>query len=360
MVRSCALEPYRGSSSSWWCPESLLPLSAAAGSGPPRLLSHAQLDRFHSCGFLVLDFWPAEVANQAATEMRELLPPGGEDGLLTFPCGRGGELALNQLPLDPGVLAVVGQLMSQPPAALRLSQSQFICKRGRLKQDAAGGPPELTGDQDMHLDFWDNMLLAPARGARLPAVAGLSYFSDVDECAGSTHFARSPDGAVEAMAAGPPPPPADASPVVPATPETGAGRVAFESGWERPAHQMDALYQAERPVRFRAGTLVLYCLDTWHRGTPVRAGQARYTHHSVWRHCEAQHIQYQGFAPGLAQMPPQFIRGLSPTQRALLGIPVPAAEYWNVDTIDAARRRYGMDVEPYVEAMNKRRRRSRL
>jgi hypothetical protein len=52
--------------------------------------------------------------------------------------------------------------------------------------------------------------------------------------------------------------------------------------------------------------------------------------------------------PALAYMPPQYMAGLTPTQRAVLGIPPPGHPYWNDATVQLAFLRYKWDVAPYV------------
>lgn len=133
--------------------------------------------------------------------------------------------------------------------------------------------------------------------------------------------------------------------------EDGAARVSHESGWTRDAAVMDSLYAAERPVRFKRGTCLLYCMDTWHRGTPVALDSWRYSHHTVWRRADAPFVGFQALAPNLASMPPRYIASLSPTQRAVLGIPPPGDGYWTQLTVEAAALRYGRGFEtaPYLE-----------
>jgi hypothetical protein len=132
--------------------------------------------------------------------------------------------------------------------------------------------------------------------------------------------------------------------------EDGAARVAHESGWARDAEFMNELYKRERPVRFKIGTCVLYCLDTWHRGTPVNLGSWRYTQHTVWRAADSPFIGFQSFAPNLAGMPPRYIASLSPAQRTIFGIPPPGDKYWTKATAAAAALRYGpgFQVDDYV------------
>ena len=134
--------------------------------------------------------------------------------------------------------------------------------------------------------------------------------------------------------------------------ETGAGRVQYEGSWARDQQHMSTVYGRERPVRFRTGTTILYCLDTWHRATPVAAGRCRWSHHHVWRVRGADFVQHQAFVPLLAQMPPVYMASLDVVQRAVLGFPAPGHEWWTAETVASAGQRYGMDMmTPYRQAL---------
>jgi hypothetical protein len=406
MVRSAHPDPYKailGDQSCWWVPEQLEPTANdASSSSSSTVLSVEQLERFSSDGFLVVDgLWPSPLVERAGNELSQLLPSSdagaaargssggsggipGSDGLVTLPTAatvegsRSAEMmAVNQLPICVRVLAAVAQLLQAHVSEVRLSQCHASVKHGRVStmdnmvrdEDALGdfaaagsGAEEqeqqhLAGDQDHHLDFWDNMLLVPGRSPP-PAVAALCYYSDVEKCAGATHLTRTPLSAAETMlpsgGAGTPPPgrqvrrsaARETQPAV--VEETGAGRIQYECGWFRDAAEMAQVYAQERPVRFRRGTCVLYLLDTWHRGTPVALGESRHTVHFVWRRVDAPFVGFQALPPALAYMPPQYMAGLTPTQRAVLGIPPPGHPYWNDATVQLAFLRYKWDVAPYV------------
>ena len=61
-----------------------------------------------------------------------------------------------------------------------------------------------------------------------------------------------------------------------------------------------ALYLAEQAVEYRPGTALLYRMDTFHRGTPVRPGGARrLTNHCVIKRATAEWMGSNSFnAPG--------------------------------------------------------------
>ena len=191
----------------------LSPAPAPTSSAPGRL-SAGQLERWRRTGFLVVDnLWPESLVGAAGAEIEALLPPHtdllappeipGSDGLVVLPTTARGEAApetaLNALPVCPGALAVISQLLEVSSTSdIRLSQCHVSIKRGRLQEPESDGEPELSGDQDLHLDFHDNMMLVPGRSPP-PAVAALCYYSDVEVCAGATHVSPTPTSAAEMM-----------------------------------------------------------------------------------------------------------------------------------------------------------------
>lgn len=218
MVRTTHPDPYKDimeDETKWWLPERLSDPSPGAGDqdGVAKRLSAEQLGRFRSQGFLVVDnLWPDSLVHAARDEIEQLLPPNsdlqtadipGSDGLVSIPSTAKGEaapeMALNALPVCPRVLAVISQLLQIPIRDVRLSQCHASIKHGR-KQPGENSSRNvvLSGDQDMHLDFHDNMLLVPSRSP-LPAVAALCYYSDVEDCAGATHLSPTTTSAADEM-----------------------------------------------------------------------------------------------------------------------------------------------------------------
>jgi len=58
------------------------------------------------------------------------------------------------------------------------------------------------------------------------------------------------------------------------------------------------LYAMERKVAYKKGSILLYQLGTWHRGTPVLHGQTRRIHHLCFRKASCTWI---GSAPEFGQ-----------------------------------------------------------
>ena len=112
------------------------------------------------------------------------------------------------------------------------------------------------------------------------------------------------------------------------------------------------LYEEERPVRYRPGTILLYQLNAWHRGTPPLPGKLRIIHHIVWRRAAAEWIAWQAYPTPMSAMPPKFLARMTPVQRGLFGFPAPGNSYWDTDTVEAVGKRYPtMDMQPYRAAL---------
>eukprot|EP01044_Picomonas_judraskeda_P003836 COSAG03_NODE_326_length_8956_cov_4.802077_4_plen_180_part_00 len=93
------------------------------------------------------------------------------------------------------------------------------------------------------------------------------------------------------------------------------------------------LYREGRPVRYRKGTILLYRLDAWHRGTPPLPGKLRINHHIIWRKASSEWVQWQAYPTPMSNMPTRFLERLSPEQRGLFGFPAVGSHYWNEDTV---------------------------
>ena len=346
MVRNTLPNPYRElEHKDWWHPEKLSPESP--------LLNEKQLSQFREDGFIVITgLWPEDTIAQASKEAAILHPAenvienhqsftqmpffedkGGTDD-------RGPDAAANQMTIHPRALTLVAQLMNTEEMNLRLSQSHIIAKYG-AQIDKPGDPNHghITGDQELHVDYGNNTLLVPPLTASPEAIACLCYYSDVDECGGATHFAKALPGELTSY---------DPKRFNP--PGFNAVNGSRDNPSPRSKENIDRLYEEEKPVYYKPGTCILYGLNAWHRGTPAALGKVRYTHHHVWRHRDAEWVNWQSIAPKMYGMPTRYLEQLSVLQRTVLGFAAPGNAYWTKETIDAVGQRYpGMDMTPYKE-----------
>src|SRR5213594_950181 len=121
----------------------------------------------------------------------------------------------------------------------------------------------------------------------------------------------------------------------------------------RTRDRFPVLYEHEVAVTARAGSVLLYSMSTFHRGTAFRtAAGARFTFHVVFR---AKDSHWMGFSAWARSGPEpaleRFLERATPRQRELLGFPPPGHPYWNEETLAGVAARYpAMDMTPYRDA----------
>lgn len=344
--------PYKDlSPEDWWHPE--LP---AGKAGSDLILSDEQVNRCRANGFVVLTgLWPENLIEQAAEEAKTRHPRekvvADHHGFSAMPWvhrdkhaqlnDASADAALNHMTIHPNVLAAVSQVMGVSSMELRLSQSHVIAKHGREVPDP-NNPDKMimAEDQDIHVDYGNNTLVVPPHTSRPDGIACLCYYSEVEECGGATHFAKPMPGELTSY-----------SPDRFNSPNfvfgTRNGSAGSDKG-PRSETNTKRLYAEEKPIRYSPGTCVIYGLNAWHRGTPVNPDQVRYTHHHVWRHKDAEWVNWQSLAPQMSAMPTRYLSELSVLQRTVLGFPAPGDRYWTEETVDAVGQRYPeMDMTPY-------------
>ena len=110
------------------------------------------------------------------------------------------------------------------------------------------------------------------------------------------------------------------------------------------------LYAHEIAATGRRGTLLAYRSDVWHRGSDfARPGASRFVAVVGFRPASATWFGYDAIErQGNSSTFARFVRGKSPDDLALFGIPRPGHPYWNAATVDAMEAKYpGLDVGPW-------------
>ncbi len=334
-----------------------------AGVGDDAPLSAAQVDRWRSAGFVLVDgLVPAALVEGVSAFGAERFPaPGTEDAArfrtfgsaVVFPTL---DPSFDALTLDRRLLSAVAQLLGRRVADLRLTQSDLWPKYGR--PPGSGAPTGRDNDdQRIHVDYPNHTLTHPTPWHRPVAVEIIVYFSDRGDGGGSTAVVprRGDDDPLY-------PWPLVASP--------GIGDLPWIN--DRPSaeaylaeHRPDLaefradLYRREVHTDHRPGTVLLYRHDTWHRGTPLRPGAFRLAQNLTFRTVEAEwiHTLHRGWSWSMYR-PDQpferFVAALDPDRRAVLGFPPPGDGYWCEATVEAAEARYGpfgFDAGPYRAAL---------
>jgi hypothetical protein len=188
-------------------------------------------------------------------------------------------------------------------------------------------------DQSLHRDYLNHSLLVPAPQQPPAQVEMFLYLSDVTDDLGPPAYV--PRAVTDRVPALPNWYPAIAD-----------QRDAEHPEWVSPQAHTE-LYDREVLASGSAGTVVAYRIDTFHRGTAVRAPRgARYTIHVNFRRADATWISRRAWTDRantdewLA-----FVTRASSRQLQLFGFPPPGHAYWTSTTLDDLQRRYpGIDT----------------
>lgn len=338
--------------------------TAARKSATGVRLDPAQIDSWRERGFaLVNGLLPRPLLETVRSEALKLFPePGSPECEVQSDFGSGGRLqfpaacdALNAITLHPHVLGAAAELLGVDVRELRLTQSDLWPKYGR--KDRSGGERD-NDDQRMHVDYPNHTLLHPPRWPEPEAVEMILYLSDIEQCGGATALVPR-TGEHD---------PAYRYPIAD-TPGVGAlpwvnDRESAEAHLREHAPEVarfraEQLYPREVYAHYQVGTVLLYRHDTWHRGTPLRAGTMRLAQNLTFRKAASEWVSvlHPGWAwamyrPG--QPMERLIASSSVDQRCVLGFPAPGHPYWTSETIAAVLARYGplgMNLEPYEQAL---------
>ncbi len=344
-------------SEAWIDPEPVPPEGGPEDAVP---LTSDQIASWRERGFAFVDgLLPEALLDQALSDARAHFPePGSAEAEATNDFGSGGAMtfpsvseAANAITLHPRLLNAIAALLDVPVRELRLTQSDLWAKYGRAER--TGGVLD-NDDQRIHVDYPNHTLTHPPPWETPEAVEVLLYLGDVDDCEGATAVVprEGPDD------------PAYGWPIVH---NPGVGELrwrndresaeAYLEKWapESARFRREHLYPRARRVRYRMGSTLLYRHDTWHRGTPLRAGAMRVAHNLTFRKAASEWIStlHAGWAWDMYARGGAFARllaRLDVDQRCVLGFPAPGAAYWNPQTLDAVEARFGplgMDMAPY-------------
>ena len=338
------------------------------GSGDERTLHPEQVRSWRENGFALVDgVFPAELIERGRAETAPLFPaPGSKGSEAVTDYGSGGVMefptpsdAINEITLHPRLLSAVSQLLGVRIRDLRLTQSEPWPKYGRQRQ-AAGRLD--NQDQRMHVDYPNHTITHPADWDSPEAVEILLYFDAVEDCGGATEFVprAGPDD------------PAYQGPMV-RTPglagldfvndRTQAEAYLREAAPDTARWRETNLYPHARSVQHRAGSVLFYRHDLWHRGTPLRPGAMRLMQNMTFRRADCEWIStvHVGWAWAMYRPSKVMVNLLAQgtvDQRCVLGFPEPGHAYWTRGTLDAVRARlepWGMDMAPYEAAWEERR-----
>ena len=243
-----------------------------ASPSPSLPLTPEAVASWRDQGFaLVHGVFPDEIINAAKEEMRQT-PPGRLGQGLQFPSTSD---ALNRISTHPRLRAAAAQLLGTSRLTLLQSEAWSKSPPGMLTSATTllGLNPMTAysnNDQRMHMDYPNHYLTHPSPWSNPDGVEAILYFDDYETCGGATRAVPRSGDDDEAYS----------WPYL-AMPGTGGhawlnDKSATEKYFEKAAPEMarfrQRLYEREVELRYRAGTILLYRFDTWHRGSPLRRG----------------------------------------------------------------------------------------
>ncbi|MER8113804.1 phytanoyl-CoA dioxygenase family protein [Streptomyces sp. NPDC094031] len=221
--------------------------------------------------------------------------------------------ALNRLTVHPRITEIAADLLATDD--LRIYQAQLWAK--------------YTGatdyEQPLHVDYSSHTLLVPKKKSRPQQVEMFLYLTDLpEECAPTRLVPRN-------LTRDMPPVPYHV--------------------W-RGTHP--ELYKAEVSFPGRAGSLLVYAPDIWHRAVDMTEPEGtRIWMNLSYRVAGTDWLGLQSFQR-IAMQPAwqRFVAGSTPRELELFGFPPPGHEAYDEDVIQGLSRRYpGLDVNPWSAAL---------
>lgn len=285
------------------------------------------LATWRSSGFALVDnLLPQELILEAKSDLISLAesrPDSIKEDFGGFPFPFTSQ-ALNSIALHPRILSLARMALG---GDVQMTQAE-----GWLKRPTPILNKLSNQDQRMHMDWPNHTLLHPPPWHDPEVLAMIVYLDDVSECGGPTAVvAREGDD--------------DPFYQAPYTNMPGVGRhewINDRRTAEAYFHENDPdiytfrqeLYKKEKYVRYTVGTVLLYRLDLWHRGTPLLPeGRARAVINLGYK--KAGHSWVTCWEAGWATQAYDNLWGLIPTlnddQRSALGIPRSADAWWDKD-----------------------------
>jgi hypothetical protein len=222
--------------------------------------------------------------------------------------------ALNLIGLHPALLDFARQALRTDEVALYQCQAWA----------------KFTGDADyeqpFHCDYVNHTLTGPSDDETLNSVTYILLFSDITEAHGPTHYVTRPDGLKVAR-------PED---TLSGDPELQAKLAPYERSAAAPA-----------------GSLFVYGIDIWHRGTNLTApGGHRYVMTVTYKNARNNSIAFHAWQRHHTQPWARIFDHATPDQLACFGVQRPGDPYWTETTIERARTRYpNWNAAPYRAAL---------
>jgi ectoine hydroxylase-related dioxygenase (phytanoyl-CoA dioxygenase family) len=282
----------------------------------------AHLDEWRTKGYVVVEgFLTSEEVERALEDLHTVVPTWEQyrddraswpdTKPLTFLSFPYKAEAVNDLTVHPDLIDFAERALGTDDIVL--GHSEVLAKYA----------DEMDFDQGMHADYMNNSLAVPADDD-VDQLASITYYNDVTVDLGPTRVVSFEDS------------------------EPWRDR----PGWLRA--DAPELFEREHSVVVPAGSIVVYTMKTYHRGSAFTATEgARFSHHIAYQRADMTWGGWRSY-PQLGQTPSMqaLMTRLDPRQRSVIGFPRVGHRYWTPWTIDAVQRRYpDMDMTPYREGL---------
>ena len=299
--------------------------------------SEAHLETWRRDGAVLIEnfFTSEEVAAVAADFARVFgRTGGGDEALVKRKPGDAGRFNpaqfkdIQPVPLD---CSPALNLIGVHPALMAFAKAALKTERLHLYQCQAWA--KYTGDADydqpLHCDYSNHTLTAPSEDVTKNSVTILCYFSDVSEAHGPMHYVPRSESA-----------------------EIAGPEGSFERDPERARAMQRALSRHERSSAARAGAIVPYAIDVYHRGANLTApGGHRFALMSCFKRAGDEAIGFHAWAFHHLQPWSRIFDHAAPEQLACFGVPLPGDAFWTETTLSRAQARYpNWDLAPYRQA----------
>lgn len=257
----------------------------------------------------ILPGWVEFCQDPGAPKPSEALPPGAKplnQSNFRFPYpGR----HLNAITTHPALVDFAGRMAGG---------SEMTCEQSHLSFKLAGQGADL--EQAMHCDYGNHTLAYPPDDPAYWQTAYLLYYTDVT---------------------------ADHAPTAVCSRRHYPERILWPAHYTR--EKRPALYENEVKVVVPAGSLFIYSMRTFHRGTAFRADAGRLAQFITYAPAAWQWLGIVGWsAQAIKPAFRAWVEQATPAERELFGFPPPGHVYWTEETLDGVSARYpGMDMAPY-------------
>ena len=176
-------------------------------------------------------------------------------------------------------------------------------------------------DQPFHCDYTNHTLTVPADDNRLNAINIMIYLTDVTDGHGAIHYVPLPD----------------------------SDTIVRDRMIVPDSERQLSLKTHERSGASGAGSIFVYGIDVYHRGTNLTVPKGRrYTFTASYKAAGNDMIGYSAWPVSCEKPWHRIFENATPDQLACLGVPRPGADFWTERTIRRAQDRWpGWDMSAY-------------